>query len=304
MNLDFNLNNVRTTEFGVGREDNSGQTFVRVAVDAGVQDALKDMAKTTWATMQHQDTNPSRYEPSEKHESSEYVYLPVGDNLAERMRQLHEAQNLPSDSGALHDPSDVFCYFARMTDTNGKRLTALKRATQFKGILRSRLIRLVTDALHIVEDKVFKLDSDFDLLVDSNNVHILRPSAFEFSGRLQEAVLAAVPQNVKSVQRDLPFIDFSGIESYAKKHPRAARYLASIRTQKQTKSIDRQALKRCCADAGVEIKAVKGKLVVQGGQEIDFLEVLDRRRYTVELVKGLPERFKAGSRRKLDVKGT
>lgn len=302
MNLDFDLDNVRSTEFGVGRDENNGQTFVRVPVDAGVQDALKDMAKATWARMEDKDTNPSRYEPSEKHESSEYVYLPLGDDLAERMRQLHEAQNLPSDSGALQDPSAVFCYFARMTNTNGKRLTALKRANQFKGILKSRLIRLVTDALRIVEDKVFKLDSDFDLLVDSDNVHILRPSAFEFAGRLQEAVLAAVPQNVRSIQRDLPFVDFSSVESYAKKHPRAARYLASIRADKGTKSIDKQALKRCCADAGVDIKAIRGKLVVQGGHEIDFLEVLDRRRYTLELIKGTPERFKAASRRKLDAK--
>jgi hypothetical protein len=135
-------------------------------------------------------------------------------------------------------------------------------------------------------------------------VHILRPSAFEFAGRLQEAVLKAVPQNAKSIQRDLPFVDFSGIGTYAMKHPRAARYLASIRTEKSTRDIDRQALKRCCVDAGVELKTVKNKLVVQAGHEIDFLEVLDRRRYTLELVRGSPERFKAGSRTKLDTKAS
>jgi len=31
-----------------------------------------------------------------------------------------------------------------------------------------------------------------------------------------------------------------------------------------------------------------------------FLEVLDRRRYELELVKGLPERYKASSRRKIE----
>lgn len=304
MNLDFDLNNVRSTEFGIGRDDDNRQTFVRVAVDPAVQDALKEMAEFTWNTMQEKDNNPSVYLPSEKHGATEYVYLPLADDLAERMRQLHDAQNLASNSAALNDPSLVFCYFSRLTDKNGKRLTALKRATQFKGILKNRLIRLVTDALQIVEDKVFKLDHDFDLLIDSRNVHILRPSAFEFAGRLQEAVLAAVPQNVKSIQRDLPFVDFTGIETYAEKHPRAARYLASIRTDKATKSIDRQALKKCCIEAGVEIKTLKGKVVVLDGHEIDFLEVLDRRRYTLELVKGSPERFKAGSRRKLDTKSS
>jgi hypothetical protein len=34
-----------------------------------------------------------------------------------------------------------------------------------------------------------------------------------------------------------------------------------------------------------------------------LLEVLDRRRYEVELVKDSPERFKAASRRKIDASG-
>jgi hypothetical protein len=33
---------------------------------------------------------------------------------------------------------------------------------------------------------------------------------------------------------------------------------------------------------------------------MDFLEVLDRRRYQLELVKGTPERFRASSRKKID----
>src|SRR2546426_481228 len=80
------------------------------------------------------------------------------------------------------DPATVFCYFARLTDSKGRRLTALRRATQFKGVLKSRLLRLVTDSLKLVEDHIFKLDRDFDLLIDSANVHILRPSGFEFAG--------------------------------------------------------------------------------------------------------------------------
>ncbi|MGH2360432.1 MAG: Kiwa anti-phage protein KwaB-like domain-containing protein [bacterium] len=302
MTLEFDVNNVRTVEFGVGREDDNDQTFVCITVDAGVQDALRDMVKATWDAMREQPEGPSQYEPSEKYGSTEYVYLPLTDDLAERMRQLHQTQNLPLDNHALDDSSNVFSYFARITDKQGRRLTALRRATQFKGVLKSRLIRFTTDALKIVEDKVFKLDTDFDLLIDGRNVHIQRPSGFEFAGKLQEAVLAAVPQNIKSIQHDLPFVDFSGIEMYTKQHLRAARYLASIRAQKETKNIDKGALKKRCAEAGVEINVVKGKVMVQDGHEMGFLEVLDRRRYTTELVKGAPERYKAASRRKLDAK--
>ena len=42
------------------------------------------------------------------------------------------------------------------------------------------------------------------------------------------------------------FVEFAGIEEYASRHPRAARYLASIRGQGETKSIDKAALKSLC----------------------------------------------------------
>ncbi len=90
-----------------------------------------------------------------------------------------------------------------MIDEQGRSLTGLRRATHFKGVIRSRLIRFATDALKYIPDPVFKLDHDFDLLVDSSTVHILRPSGFEAAGKLQEVILAAVPQNVSTIQNDL-----------------------------------------------------------------------------------------------------
>jgi len=300
VNLDIDFNSIRITEFGVGRDDRNAQSFCCVAVDGNVQAALRDVAVATWNAMLQLSEAPSTYDPSEKYGSVEYVQLPLDHDLAKRMRELHQANNLPVDTTALLNPERVFCYFARMTDSQGRHLTALRRATQFKGVIKSRLIRLVTDALKLIEDRVFKLDNDFDLLVDANHVHILRPSAFEFAGKLQDAVLAAVPENIKVIQRDLPFVEFSGIQDYARRHPRAARYLASIRAQKETQSIDKAALGKLCKDTGVEIQEASDKITVQEGHVMGFLEVLDRRRYELELVRGSPERFRASSRRKID----
>jgi len=300
VNLDFDFNGIRVTEFGVGRDDGGGQSFCCVAVDGDVQAALREVTVVTWGAMRELSEDPPMYDPSEKYASSEYVYLPLDHDLAKRMRELHQAQNLPIDMTALSDPAKVFCYFARMADNQDRHLTALRRATQFKGIVKSRLIRLVTDALKLIEDRVFKLDNDFDLLVDAKYVHILRPSGFEFAGKLQDAVLAAVPQNVMAIQRDLQFVEFGAIQDYASKHPRAARYLASIRAQKETSSIDKDALKKLCKDTGVETQEVNDKIPVQEGHVMGFLEVLDRRRYELELVRGSPERFKATRRQKID----
>lgn len=301
MRLDFDIRNVEVTEFGVGRDDGGGQTFVAVPVDVEVQAALREMVQATLDAMQKDDEGPARYEPSEKHGATEYLYLPVGDELASTVRELHEAENLAFDGHALVDPTTVFCYFARLTDTGNRRLTALRRATQFKGILKSkgRLVRWLDDSLQVIADTVFKLDNDFDLLADSANVHILRPSGFEFAGGLQQAILDAVPENITLIRKDLAFVDFTTIEKFAGIHPRAARYLASVRGQ-EVKHIDKAALRRLCKRTGVEVSEVRGKIAIRPGHEMGFLEVLDRRRYELELIKGEPERFRAGSRKKIE----
>ena len=54
---------------------------------------------------------------------------------------------------------------------------------------------------------------------------------------------------------------------------------------------------------GIEVKDSKSKLVVNGDDVMRFLEVLDRRQFELELVKGKPERFKAGSRSRLRTSG-
>ena len=302
MKLKFDLDEVTVTEFGVGRDDGEEQTFVAVPVDADVQAALREIVQATLGAMQEDEDGPMLYSPSEKHGATEYLYLPLDDDLASTVRRLHEAAHLDIDANALTDPANVFCYFARLTDNKKRRLTALRRATQFKGVLKSkgRLVRMLDDSLRIIEDTVFKLDSDFDLLVDSANVHILRPSGFEFAGKLQQAILSAVPENIKAIKKDLAFVEFDGIEAYATKHPRAARYLASIRGQAETKNIDKSALKQLCKSTGVEVTESKGKMNISVDHEMGFLEVLDRRRYELELVKGYPERFKAASRSKLN----
>ncbi len=300
MTVSFEFQNVTITEFGVGRDEDGGNNFVLLPTDSDVQLALQEMVIATRDEMiRISEADPPVYEPSEKYGSSEYVYLPLQNEMAEQVRFIHEAKNLPVDSKALVDPSNIFCYFTRMGDTKGNHLTGVRRASQFKGILKNRLIRIVTDALRLVKDQVFKLDNDFDLLVDDDNVHILRPSGFELVGELQQSVMGAAPNNIKLIKADLPFIDFASIETYASTHPRAARHLASIRAQDEAKDIDKTALKKLCKRTGVKIQESNGKITIEGGSEMGFLEVLDRRRYHLELVKNSSEYFKAASRRKI-----
>ena len=299
MTLEFNLNAVSTTEFGVGRDGDEGPVFGVVPVDADVQSALLSMARATMDRMARAEDGPAEYEPAEKHGSTEYLVVPAGGVLDTAIRELHDSENLPVDDARLSDPETVSCYFARFMDDQDRRLTAIRRATQFKGVLKSKLLRLDDDTLKIVEDNVFKLDIDFDLLLDSARTHIWRPSAFEFLGRLKQQILDAVPDSVGAIAPDLPFVDLSGIEDYATSRPRAARYLASIRSQ-ELQGMDQHALKALCDSTGVDIQEVNGRITVNSGHEMGFLEVLDRRRYLLALVPGQPERFRAPSRVRID----
>ncbi|MYA67940.1 MAG: DUF4868 domain-containing protein [Gammaproteobacteria bacterium] len=297
MTIDFNFSAIAATEFGVGRDLGSNSVFGIVPVDSDVQYVLLSMLRTTRENLA--EGGRKNYEPSEKQGSTEYLIVPTGGTLDAAIRELHDAEDLPFDSEYLSNPQTIFCYFARFTDNEHRQLTAIKRATQFKGVLKSKLIRVLDDTLQIVEDNVFKLDNDFDILLDENHTHIWRPSAFEFIGRLKQAILDVVPDNVNAIASELPFIELSGIEDYAKSRPRAARYLASICSQ-ELEGMDPNALKTLCNAAGVKIQESDGRIEVMAGEEMGFLEVLDRRRYRLELIPGQPERYRAASRVSVD----
>lgn len=297
MKLDFDLTKVKHIEFGVGLDATKGQVFKLISVEKDVQSALSEMVSATRKELSRLEDDTSTYNPAEKHSAKEYLTLPLSDDLAVMLKNLHEMENIAHDSKALSNAAAMFCYFARMTDKSERKLTALRRSAQFKGVLKHRLLRFSSDALRMIKDDVFKLDTDFDVLVDDQQVHILRPSGFEYACSLQNAVLGAVPKNVASIQKRIEFVDFGPIADYAKKHPRAARYLASIRTHPG--KVDKGLLLELCKVTGVELQQENGQLTVEDGHILDFLEVLDRRRYELKLVKEQPERYRAPSRRRI-----
>lgn len=303
MKIEFSIDKVTTTEFGVGLDlddDKGGTAFYLIPADNEVQFSLREVAKETRKALEELGDS-ALYEAGEKHSGVEHLHLPIDDDLAGPLREIYGAKNLPIDTQALAKHDQIFCYFARFRDQNGRTLLAVRRSVQFKGILKTRLLimRAANDTITLVKDDVFKLDSDFDLLVDKDHVHVLRPKAFEFLCHLQHAILKAVPDNVKQIAKELKFVDFGGIQEYAESHTRAARYLSSIRSQKEMMGVDKSALKKQCAKNGVDVTEVKGKITVPKQHILGFLEVLDRRRYEVELVKGTVERFVAHSRSKV-----
>jgi hypothetical protein len=304
MNLDFDLENISTTELGFGLNLQDSRCFFVIAIDPTVQTALADMVRATNKSLdkvfqKSGETTAIQYEPSEKYSSVECLTLALDSEMITIIKELHEAVNLDNDTGVLNKMDDCFAYFARFVDTQGRKLTAVRRASQFKGVLKKKMIQFLDDSLKMIDDRVFKLDEDFDYLVDSIQVYILRPSGLEFTAQLQDEIKKAVPANIKEIQKEMAFVDFSGISEYAQKHPRAARYLASIKSRGEAQNVDAEKLKSYCQKTGVAYVERDGKVVVEDKAVMGFLEVLDRRRYEVDLVvQEEPEIYRATGRAK------
>lgn len=296
MNLKFNIQKIETTEFGICSPTASDNKFVSVPVSREVKGILHEMVEATHDAMEQNE--PAQYEPSEKYGATEYLYLPTNDEFCKDLIDLHDAANLPTDVSAIKEPGNISAYFVRLTNDKNERLTAVRQARQFKGDLKKKLISLIDDALDIVSSPVFRLDSDFDVIIDDDHVHIWRPRAFESLFNLNDAIIAAASKNIEIIGEKLPFIDFDSIQVYSSNHPRAARYLASIKSQNL--NIDHTLLKSYCRENGVQLSRSDGKLIVDQKNIMPFLEVLDRRRYNIKLAENSPEQFVASSRRKID----
>jgi len=295
MTINFDFENVTLTEFGVGL-DQEQRSYVQVPVDSDVQNTLLEMAQETYRLMTAKTTSPETYQPSEKYASTEHLTLSLTDDMVISIKELHDAANIEEDASALDVADDCFAYYARFTDSQNRKLTAVRRASQFKGVLKKQLISWGDNTLRIIHDKVFKLDNDFDFLVDSEQLHILRPSGLEFTAQLQAAIMAAVQSNVDSISADISYVNFESISEYAQKHPRAARYIASIRSQSEAHNVDKNKLKSLCLRTGVNFTESNNQLEIDDAHVMGFLEVLDRRRYEVDLVEDSVEVFRASGR--------
>ena len=297
MNIDFDMSQVVTAEFGVGQRAEDGVQYSLLPADGTVQDALVREAEVTATGIAEQIDTPPYFDAAEKYAGNEYVVLPVQHELSASLAELHEADRLQVESPDLSRLRKSFCYFLRGTDNEGRRLTALNRSTQFKATLgrQGRLVML-SDALRVISDPVMQLNEGFDIVIDAEFVHILHPVSFRTLGNVDEAIAQAVPRNVEAISQAAPYVDWANVEEYAVSHSRAASLLASIRTQGYAENLDQGALESLCISTGVVLDTTGGQLAVPEEQILPFLEVVDRRRYEIGLVASTPEQYRASSR--------
>jgi len=256
-----------------------------------------EMLFSTIEEMEKTKDGPGEYSPSERYNGTAYVTTEAGE-YDKKIRRIYEAANLSQDQNCLKNPDVLLSYFVRFRDDKNRKLVAVRKAQHFKGILGKKLICITGDYLRMFSDDVFKLDNDFDLIMDSERTHVLRPTAFEALGELQEKILEAVSKNVEEIRSKILFVDFDEIETYAKDRVSAARLLASIKKH-ELLGIDESRFKAYCGNNKVKLGENNGKIKPDSGHELEFLRALDRRLFVVDYVPNNPERYSASNRTKV-----
>ena len=298
--MNFDFEHIKSTEFGVGERDRNNVNFYNVPIDKGVENRLNEMAVSTWQGMLEIAETAHPYEPSNLAAGSHHLVLEIDSPMAELFKDISQAAYFQPGGTILQNPRRVFCYFARLIDEQNLQLTGMRRSSSFKGVLRqkNRFVALYDDSLQIVDDDLFRLDAEFDLLIDSNEVRILHPAGFENIARLNDMIMSAMPGHVATVRESLHFVDFDVIEEFARGRISAARLLASISTQ-GTEGITVESLKEACADNGIDVSSVDGRVTVEEESVMGFLQTLDRRLFNSRLVPSNHEVFLAAIRNRV-----
>jgi hypothetical protein len=304
--MSFEYYDPANIQFGVRRGVLGQSDCVIIPVDTSVKTVLQQMIEETRRGIGIDEVGAElslpQYEPSEDYTTDSRVSLPLISPLASVVRAFYERENLPVEPAALRESQTISAYFCIVHDQKQNKLLAMKRASQFKAVLKAHLISFIDDTLQAVGDDVFKLDSAFDFVVADDTIFALHIAGFEKIAEMDDAVQSAAIANVAKLATTLPSIEFGGLSTYVGRHKRAARIVASLCTRDDLASISVTNLKRECKRSGVAVQTVDGKLRADAGNEMAFLQMFDRRRYAVSLIPGRWEQYEAGSRKGVGVR--
>ncbi|HDX8345059.1 TPA: DUF4868 domain-containing protein [Aeromonas dhakensis] len=294
----FDFNNIVNIEFSFRVEDGENVSFQSAPTDREIKDILRQMLDDTVREFNINQDEILPYEVSEKYASKEKLSASIVDPLYQETLLIRDAEDAQINPEAINNPASIPYYRVKYYDSEERVLVAVRTASYFKAMLkqRSRLFRLVDDALESFQDSIFKLDFDFDFFIIGNDVYILRPANFESITNLGDEILEHAVAKVEVISEALGFINFEHIQELAGRSKRVARLVASVSSRDDLAQISEQNIRTLSQRTGVGLVESENGLMPLEGKELDFLEILDRRRYIVELIDGNQEAYRAQSR--------
>lgn len=281
---DFDIEHIDTIEFVVSVEEGEDIQSYYVPASDDVLQAVEDMLLDTFLQFNRISEEDFRvFEVSEKYGSKEKLKAVNDNDWMTAVNDIFSEEGMPSSSQILTNPRSLIYYRAIFTDTSGRKLVAVRRATYFKGVIKKKLIHLIDDELQLLDDNVFKLDTDFDFLICDDETYILRPTSFEYIADVGALVAEKAAEKAEKLGEQIDFIDFSGVAEFVKDRKRASRLVAAISVRNDLENIRQEKFAAFAVNSGVIFEENEnGLLVPAEGSELKLLEVLDRRRYPVD----------------------
>jgi hypothetical protein len=283
-------------EFGICLKNGAEYQYYLIPTDVRFKDLLFHMLNKTYHNWKEVAEEDAVYNPANKYSSVERLILPITNPLVERIRCFYQLRNITTDARQISHIDRLFAYFCIYRTTDGKKIIAVRRAYQFKVASQQKYLSWIDDTLHYYDKKLFKIDNDFDFIITEDEIYIYRINGFEKFAHLEEIILEKASESTERLGGIIPFLNIERLKKYTSKHPRGARLIASIMTRDDLAQTDEKYLKAQCKDKGVVIEFIDGKIGPSKANESKFLHLLDRRRYTIRLVKHKKEIYEAGSR--------
>src|SRR5690554_4759109 len=146
----MSLNDFQNIEFGLALFIDNEESYIRIPVDNTVKESLVDMRKEFYTQYDTGEEEPEIFLPSEKYASTERLRVNLNEDYLKSIRGLYQNTNISIVSKDLGDVAEkIGYYFAVFYSNHGNRELAIKRSSQFKGLLKkkNKLVRLFDDTL-------------------------------------------------------------------------------------------------------------------------------------------------------------
>lgn len=256
-----------------------------VPTDDGVQNALQAILRETISAFEVLEGDWQQHDVSEDYGERRRVYALRSDPLFQTVSDIFDSGALAELPDLHNHLSELDYYFARFTDHTGRVIVGVKKARTAKAILgaQNKLIRLVDNTLQLIEERVLRLDRTFDALITVDHVFILEPRAMEHIAQIVERVAASAATKVQVIHDTVTFLDLSRVRDKIARHPRLARIAHSVASNPNLGLIQRAAIEELAKAQGLRFKEVGGRLLCNVADEAKLLEILDSRRYHLDL---------------------
>lgn len=299
----FDFKNIENVELSLKVTTNEVDFFQSPPTDAGIKTTLKSMLTDTIKHFEESENEIEEFDISENYGTTATLKTSIQDGeLYKKIHTIRDSDDAALNGDIIQNPKNIPYYRVKFHDNQGNVIVGVRIATYFKSILkqRQRIVRWVDDSLTSFEDTLFKLDNDFDFVIAKNEVFVYRPKNFENIANLDEELLKTAATRVDVLARSLKFVDFSGIEKKTSESKRAAKLVLALASREDLADISESNILKNADETNLVFeKNEAGQIVPKKGSEQDFLELLDRRRYAIELVDGTTEIYRAPSRKKV-----